>query len=258
MPDEPDLSLPRCRWATTAPEFPRYHDEEWGWPIDDDRRLFEKLSLEAFQSGLSWRTILVKRPRSGPRSRTSRSRRSPRSTAPTWSGSWSTAGIVRHRGKIEAVINNAARALETDRGRGIARGVRVALRARSRLAAGPTGGLHLPRVGGALQGAEATRLEVRRPDDGVRVHAGLRDGERPPGSTASCALRSLRPARPSRGHADAARARPSPPACRGRPGVVPGRPRARSTVRRRAPAPSAPRARPWSDRSRCRTARPSP
>src|SRR5215470_7919208 len=52
---------PRCRWCAAAPEFLAYHDTEWGFPVDDDRRLFEKLSLEGFQSGLSWRTILAKR-----------------------------------------------------------------------------------------------------------------------------------------------------------------------------------------------------
>jgi DNA-3-methyladenine glycosylase I len=52
---------PRCRWCGDAPEFLHYHDTEWGFPVSDDHRLFEKLSLEGFQSGLSWRTILVKR-----------------------------------------------------------------------------------------------------------------------------------------------------------------------------------------------------
>jgi len=51
----------RCGWSAAAPEFLHYHDAEWGFPVDDDRRLFEKLSLEGFQSGLSWRTILAKR-----------------------------------------------------------------------------------------------------------------------------------------------------------------------------------------------------
>ncbi len=52
---------PRCRWCAAAPEFLDYHDHEWGYPVDDDIRLFEKLCLESFQSGLSWRTILAKR-----------------------------------------------------------------------------------------------------------------------------------------------------------------------------------------------------
>ena len=51
----------RCRWCDVAPEFLVYHDTEWGFPVGDDQRLFEKLCLEGFQSGLSWRTILAKR-----------------------------------------------------------------------------------------------------------------------------------------------------------------------------------------------------
>src|SRR5689334_1995471 len=56
----PDGKL-RCSWCLATPEYLAYHDDEWGFPVDDDRRLFEKLSLEGFQSGLSWRTILAKR-----------------------------------------------------------------------------------------------------------------------------------------------------------------------------------------------------
>src|SRR5213592_3755382 len=56
----PDGKL-RCRWSLATPEYLAYHDDEWGFPVDDDRRLFEKLCLEGFQSGLSWRTILAKR-----------------------------------------------------------------------------------------------------------------------------------------------------------------------------------------------------
>src|SRR5512138_3989248 len=51
----------RCRWCEGVAEFLPYHDREWGFPVSEDHRLFEKLSLEGFQSGLSWRTILVKR-----------------------------------------------------------------------------------------------------------------------------------------------------------------------------------------------------
>jgi DNA-3-methyladenine glycosylase I len=57
---EPDL--PRCGWATTAPEYVAYHDDEWGRPLHGEAALFERLSLEAFQSGLSWLIILRKRP----------------------------------------------------------------------------------------------------------------------------------------------------------------------------------------------------
>jgi DNA-3-methyladenine glycosylase I len=56
------VDLPRCGWATSAPEYVAYHDEEWGRPLHGERALFERLSLEAFQSGLSWLIILRKRP----------------------------------------------------------------------------------------------------------------------------------------------------------------------------------------------------
>ena len=52
---------PRCNWCGSAPEFLDYHDNEWGYPVDGDQRLFEKVCLESFQSGLSWRTIYNKR-----------------------------------------------------------------------------------------------------------------------------------------------------------------------------------------------------
>jgi DNA-3-methyladenine glycosylase I len=57
----PADTRPRCSWATSAPEYIAYHDDEWGWPLHGDRELFERLSLEAFQSGLSWLIILRKR-----------------------------------------------------------------------------------------------------------------------------------------------------------------------------------------------------
>ena len=59
---DPRRDLPRCAWATSAPEYVAYHDEEWGTPLHGDDALFERLCLEAFQSGLSWITILRKRP----------------------------------------------------------------------------------------------------------------------------------------------------------------------------------------------------
>ena len=97
----------RCPWGTEPPEYRRYHDEEWGRPVHDDNRLYEKLCLEGFQSGLSWLTILRKREgfrrafagfdivkvaRFGPRD---------------VDRLLADAGIVRHRGKIEATIANA-------------------------------------------------------------------------------------------------------------------------------------------------------
>jgi DNA-3-methyladenine glycosylase I len=97
----------RCWWGASAPDYLPYHDREWGFPVADDQRLFEKICLEGFQAGLSWLTILRKREafrrafdgfdfgavaRFGPR-QVERLLGDP--------------GIVRHRGKIEATIQNA-------------------------------------------------------------------------------------------------------------------------------------------------------
>ena len=109
----PDPDFTRCTWAAGAPpDYVRYHDEEWGRPVADDPRLFEKLCLEGFQSGLSWLTILRKR----------------EAFRAAFAGFdietvagfgpadvarlLADAGIVRHRGKIEAAIGNARRARE--------------------------------------------------------------------------------------------------------------------------------------------------
>jgi len=104
--------IARCAWGSASEEYRRYHDDEWGVPVTDDRRLFEKLCLEGFQAGLSWLTILRKREgfrrafadfdfaeiaRFGP---TDVERL------------LADASIVRHRGKIESTINNARRCLE--------------------------------------------------------------------------------------------------------------------------------------------------
>ena len=107
-----DDGLGRCTWGNGTPDYTAYHDDEWGRPVDNDDRLFEKLSLEGFQSGLSWITILRKRP--------------------AFRGAFAgfdiqqvalfgeddvarmldDAGIVRHQGKIRSTINNAQRSLE--------------------------------------------------------------------------------------------------------------------------------------------------
>lgn len=100
----------RCRWCGGAPEFLDYHDREWGFPVADDRRLFEKLSLEAFQSGLSWRTILVKRENFRRAFEGFDFDRVAGFGADDVERLLGDPGIVRHRGKIEAVIHNAGRA----------------------------------------------------------------------------------------------------------------------------------------------------
>lgn len=101
---------PRCRWCAAAPEFLAYHDTEWGHPVEDDHRLFEKLSLEAFQSGLSWRTILAKRENFRRAFAGFDFDRIAGFTDRDVARLLEDPGIVRHRGKIEAVINNARRA----------------------------------------------------------------------------------------------------------------------------------------------------
>ncbi len=102
---------PRCEWCGAAPEFLAYHDREWGYPVDNDVRLFEKLCLEGFQSGLSWRTILNKRERFREVFRGFDFHQVARFDERDVERLLRDPGIVRHRGKIEAVINNAQRAL---------------------------------------------------------------------------------------------------------------------------------------------------
>ena len=102
----------RCAWAGTAPEFLDYHDKEWGFPVQDDQRLFEKVCLESFQSGLSWRTILNKREAF----RVAFDQFDFHKVA-LYQGDYvekllQNEGIIRNRRKIEAVINNAQRAIE--------------------------------------------------------------------------------------------------------------------------------------------------
>jgi DNA-3-methyladenine glycosylase I len=102
----------RCHWHANLPDYMRYHDEEWGRPVTDDVRLFEKICLEGFQAGLSWLTILRKR----------------ESFRAAFAGfdfekvalfddadverCLADSGIVRHRGKIVSTVNNARRAIE--------------------------------------------------------------------------------------------------------------------------------------------------
>lgn len=109
---------PRCRWCAMAPEFLHYHDTEWGFPVGDDVRLFEKLSLEGFQSGLSWRTILPKRENFRAAFHGFDFNKIARYAEGDVERLLRDEGIVRHRGKIEAVINNAKRAREMVKSRG--------------------------------------------------------------------------------------------------------------------------------------------
>ena len=108
----------RCNWCAATPEYIDYHDTEWGFPVSDDIRLFEKLCLEGFQSGLSWRTILAKRENFRSAFHGFDFDRIARFTQRDINRLLKDEGIVRHRGKIEAVINNAKRARELIRQEG--------------------------------------------------------------------------------------------------------------------------------------------
>ncbi|MDL9978192.1 DNA-3-methyladenine glycosylase I [Microbacterium sp. ASV49] len=106
----------RCAWAGSDPEYTRYHDEEWGTPLHGDRPLYEKLTLEGFQAGLSWITILRKRPAF----RAAFSGFEPEIVAAFDEGDierlMGDAGIVRNRAKIEAAISNAKIVVAMDEG----------------------------------------------------------------------------------------------------------------------------------------------
>ncbi len=105
-------NITRCKWGAGHPDYLPYHDNEWGFPVEDDTRLFEKICLEGFQSGLSWLTILRKRDNF----RTAFKGFDIVSVAAMDDDDIERlvrdAGIVRHRGKIKSTINNAKRALE--------------------------------------------------------------------------------------------------------------------------------------------------
>ena len=102
----------RCWWPGTDEQYIAYHDTEWGRAVGDDQRLFEKLCLEGFQSGLSWLTILRKRENFRAAFNMFDFHEVARFTTHDIERLLADAGIVRHRGKIEATINNAARAIE--------------------------------------------------------------------------------------------------------------------------------------------------
>ena len=194
---------PRCFWAAgAAAEYLGYHDEEWGRPVTDDDRLFERLCLEAFQSGLSWLTILRKR----------------ESFRAAFAGFHipavaafgpddverllADAGIVRNRRKIEAALANAQAAAELVRAEGSLAAFFWAFRPAAHAAPRRRADYRRrhARVGGAHARAQAPRLSLRGPHHRVRAHAGRGPRERPRG----------RLLRARRGGARAARGRRAP------------------------------------------------
>jgi len=97
----------RCKWCEATTDYINYHDTEWGYPVSDDRRLFEKICLEGFQSGLSWRTILTKRDNFRAAFCDFDFEKLAKFTQRDINRLLNDEGIVRHKGKIEATINNA-------------------------------------------------------------------------------------------------------------------------------------------------------
>ena len=102
----------RCWWCVGDPLYESYHDHEWGRPVDSDRRLFEKICLEGFQSGLSWLTILRKRENFRRAFKSFDAEVVARFNSRSVERLMRDAGIVRNRAKIEATINNARRCIE--------------------------------------------------------------------------------------------------------------------------------------------------
>ena len=102
----------RCKWSTSSPEYIEYHDKEWGYPVYDDTKLFEKICLEGFQSGLSWKTILLKREGFRKAFKQFDFNKVAKFNEKNVEKLLQDEKIVRHRGKIEATIHNARMAKE--------------------------------------------------------------------------------------------------------------------------------------------------
>ena len=200
-----EAGVRRCAWCAASPAYRDYHDREWGFPVDDDRRLFEKLCLEGFQAGLSWLTILSKREAFRARVRRLRRRarralrrarrraaaRRRRHRPPSRQDrvddqqrARACSSCAREFGSLAAYVWR----FEPAPARGRSGSRAAALLARGRSA----------EVDGAVQGPEAARLDLRRPDHGLRLHAGDGAGQRSPRR-----LRRARRGAAARGERDA-------------------------------------------------------
>ena len=177
-----DDGVVRCGWAEESALYRSYHDDEWGRPVVDDARLFEKIVLEGFQAGLSWITILRKR-------EVFREVFSGFETEAVAAFGpadvdrlLSDAGIVRHRGKIEAAIGNAQAAVALAEECG---GLAAYFWPWAPERPAPAGFDDIPAVDPGLdfaeQGPQAARVALRGADHGLRLHAGDGPGQRPPG-----------------------------------------------------------------------------
>ena len=173
----------RCGWAPLEdPAYLAYHDEEWGVPLHDDARLFEMLTLEGAQAGLSWSTILHKREGYRRAFAGFDPAKVARFDARKVERLMHDAAIVRNRLKIESTVANARATLAVQKEFGSLDSYLWALVGR-RAAREPLARRRHPRgdtrIARDEQGPQAPRFPVRRPDDLLRVHAGDRHGERP-------------------------------------------------------------------------------
>jgi DNA-3-methyladenine glycosylase I len=159
--------LRRCDWGDSTPDYASYHDTEWGVPLRGDNALFERLSLEAFQSGLSWLTILRKRQNFRAAFAGFDIARVAAFDERDRQRLLADAGIVRNRAKVDAAMTNARAILDN-----VAEGLTELL---------PAGGAQrhpggIAGVEGDGQGTQAARIRLRRPDHRVRADAGYRHG----------------------------------------------------------------------------------
>jgi 3-methyladenine DNA glycosylase Tag len=177
--------LTRCAWAPeTDPQYLAYHDEEWGVPVHDDLRLFEMLTLEGAQAGLSWSTILNKREGYRAAFAGFDPVEVARFTPAKIERLMQDPSIVRNRLKVTSTVDNAHAVLEVQRDFGSLDtylGVRRWGSDREPLALAGRDPRRDRYVAHGQRGAEAPGLPVRRPDRLLCVHAGDRDGQRPRG-----------------------------------------------------------------------------
>ena len=167
----------RCQWGTSDADYLAYHDEEWGMPVTDDCRLFEKLCLEGFQAGLSWLTILRKRPAFRRAFADFNFERVARFNSRSVERLLRDASIIRHRGKIESTIHNARCAVTLRDARGSLASYFWSFEPKRRFCSGKDAGPH-PSVDGAQQGPQAAWLYLRGANHSLRIHAGDGIGER--------------------------------------------------------------------------------
>jgi DNA-3-methyladenine glycosylase I len=160
---------PRCGWASADPLYEKYHDTEWGKPLRDDQALFELLTLEGCQAGLSWITVLRKREHYRKVYDGFDPKKIARYTPAKLKKLLEDPGIIRHKGKIDASVSNAQAYLDMIKRDGEG--------AFSRFLWSFVGGK--PQKRRHVEGAKKSRLQVRRLDHLLRLHAGLGHGRRP-------------------------------------------------------------------------------